>query len=77
MGEIGEAHGRSAGQVALRWLLDQPGVAAIPKASSHARRAENLDVFGFDLSDDERGRIAALSVRHLRTASPSFAPNWD
>ena len=38
LAEIGEAHGKSAGQVALRWLLDQPQVCALPKASSHGRR---------------------------------------
>lgn len=74
---IGARHGKSAGQVALRWLLDQPRVAAIPKASSHERRAENLDVFDFDLSDEERAQIAALSARHLRTADPPWAPEWD
>ena len=74
--EIGSEHGRSAGQVALRWLLDQPGVCALPKASSHGRRAENLDVFGFALSDDERARIDELD-RQMRTANPSFAPVWD
>ena len=76
LAEIGEAHGRSAGQVALRWLLDQPQVVALPKASSHERRAENLDVFGFELSDDERGRIAGLE-RGRRTADPPWAPDWD
>ncbi len=75
--EIGARHGKSAGQVALRWLLDQPNVAAIPKASSHARRAENLDVFDFDLTDDERAAVAGLSRRHLRTADPEWAPDWD
>lgn len=75
--EIGERHGKSAGQVALRWLLDQPNVVAIPKASSHARRAENLDVFDFELEDDERAMVAALSRRHLRTADPGWAPDWD
>jgi 2,5-diketo-D-gluconate reductase B len=75
--EIGGRHGKSAGQVSLRWLLDQPGVAAIPKASSHERRAQNLDVFDFDLDDEERGRVAALSQRHLRTADPPWAPAWD
>jgi 2,5-diketo-D-gluconate reductase B len=74
---IGARHGKSAGQVALRWLLDQPNVVAIPKASSHARRAENLDVFDFDLDDDERAAVAALSARRLRTADPDFAPAWD
>jgi 2,5-diketo-D-gluconate reductase B len=77
LAEIGARHGKSAGQVALRWLLDQPNVAAIPKASSHERRAENLDVFDFELDDDERGTVAALSRRHLRTAEPDWAPDWD
>ncbi|HXE46008.1 MAG TPA: aldo/keto reductase [Conexibacter sp.] len=75
--EIGARHGKSAGQVALRWLLDQPNVVAIPKASSHARRAENLDVFDFALDDDERAAVAALSERRLRTADPPWAPAWD
>ena len=74
--EIGEAHGKSAGQVALRWLLDQPQVCALPKASSHERRAQNLDVFDFALSGDEQARIDGLA-RGLRTANPSFAPQWD
>lgn len=75
--EIGARYGKSAGQVALRWLLDQPNVATIPKASSHERRAENFDVFDFDLDDDERGAVAALSRRHLRTGDPGWAPDWD
>jgi 2,5-diketo-D-gluconate reductase B len=74
--EIGEAHGKSVGQVALRWLLDQPRVCALPKASSHERRAQNLDVFDFALGDDERARIDALD-RQMRTGNPSFAPVWD
>lgn len=77
LAEIGAAHGKSAGQVALRWLLDQPNVAALPKASSHARRAENLDVFDFELGDDERAAIDALTERRLRTADPPWAPAWD
>jgi 2,5-diketo-D-gluconate reductase B len=74
--EIGAAHGKTAAQVALRWLLDQPNVAAIPKASSREHRAANLDIFDFELSDDERGRIAGLE-RGLRTIDPSWAPAWD
>jgi 2,5-diketo-D-gluconate reductase B len=59
--DIGAAHGKTPGQVALRWLLDHPNTCVIPKASSHERRAENLDVFDFDLSDEERTTIAALA----------------
>ena len=74
--EIAEAHGRSAGQVVLRWLLDQPNVAAIPKAFSQEHRAANLEVFDFELSDAQRGAIAGLE-RGGRTIDPSFAPAWD
>ena len=74
--EIGDAHGKTAGQVALRWLLDQPQVCAIPKASSHERRAENFEVFDFDLTEEERGRIDALP-KDERVIDPGFAPNWD
>lgn len=74
--EIADAHGRSAAQVVLRWLLDQPRVAAIPRASGHEHRAANLDVFGFELSDEERGAIAGLE-RGERTIEPSWAPAWD
>jgi 2,5-diketo-D-gluconate reductase B len=72
---IGEAHGKTAGQVALRWLLDQPRVSPIPKASSHERRVENFEVFDFTLSDAERAEIDALP-KDVRTANPSFAPDW-
>jgi 2,5-diketo-D-gluconate reductase B len=74
--EIGKAHGKSAGQVALRWLLDQPGVSPIPKASSHERRLENFGVFDFELTDEERERIDALP-KDVRTGDPDFAPDWD
>jgi 2,5-diketo-D-gluconate reductase B len=77
LAEIGARYGKSPAQVSLRWLLDQPNVATIPKASSHERRAENLDVFDFDLTDDERGAIADLSRRHLRTGDPEWSPRWD
>jgi 2,5-diketo-D-gluconate reductase B len=60
---IGEQYGKSASQVALRWLLDQPNLTVIPKTSSHDRRVENFDVFDFTLSDADRERIAALQRR--------------
>jgi diketogulonate reductase-like aldo/keto reductase len=75
--DIGAAHGKTAGQVALRWLIDQPKVVALPKSGSHENRAANLDVFDFDLNVDERARIAELALRQERTIDPSFAPDWD
>jgi diketogulonate reductase-like aldo/keto reductase len=54
---IGEQYGKTAAQVALRWLIQQEMVAAIPKASSRSHLEENFDVFDFELSDEEMGRI--------------------
>ena len=58
---IGQAHGKSVGQVVLRWLT-QRGVVVIPKSVRPERMRENLDVFDFVLTDDEREQIAALEV---------------
>jgi 2,5-diketo-D-gluconate reductase B len=58
--EIGEAHGKTPAQVALRWLVQQDKVAAIPKATSEDHLKSNLDIFDFDLSDEEMERIFAL-----------------
>ena len=74
---IGERHGKTAGQVALRWLLDQPGVSPIPKASSHERRRENFEVFGgFTLTDEDRAEIEKLP-KDGRTGNPPWAPDWN
>lgn len=73
--EIGRAHGRSAAQVALAWLIGQPGVAAIPKSTNPGRIRQNLAV-DFALTGEERARIDALA-RGLRTCAPPFSPDWD
>jgi diketogulonate reductase-like aldo/keto reductase len=73
---IGGRYGKTAGQVALRWLLDQPGVSPIPKASSHDRRQENFDVLDFTLDDEDRREIDGLP-KDVRTANPPWAPDWD
>lgn len=59
LGAIGERYGVSRAQVILRWHL-QLGVVPIPKSSSPERQYENLDLFGFDLTDDEMASITAL-----------------
>ena len=74
--EIAEAHGRTVAQVALRWLVQQDGVAAIPKSADPERREENLAVFDFALTDEEMARIAALN-RDERQIDPPFAPDWE
>ena len=59
--EIGEAHGKTAAQAALRWLIQQEKVSAIPKASSEDHLQANLDVFDFELAEAEMDRISSLS----------------
>jgi diketogulonate reductase-like aldo/keto reductase len=60
LADIGERHGKTAAQVALRWLVQQPSVVTIPKAASEAHLAENLDVFDFELTDEEMERVFDL-----------------
>jgi 2,5-diketo-D-gluconate reductase A len=59
--QIGNAHGKSVAQVVLRWLI-QRDVVVIPKSIRPDRMAENLDVFDFELDDDELAKIAALDT---------------
>jgi 2,5-diketo-D-gluconate reductase B len=58
--EIGESHGKTPAQVALRWLIQQEKVAAIPKAASEDHLRSNFDIFDFELSDEEMERIFTL-----------------
>jgi 2,5-diketo-D-gluconate reductase A len=61
LSRIGAAHGKSVAQVVLRWLI-QRQVAANPKSLRPERMAENLEVFDFQLTDEEMGRVAALDT---------------
>jgi diketogulonate reductase-like aldo/keto reductase len=73
---IGEARGKNAGQVTLRWLLQQ-GVAAIPRSSREANVEANLAVFDFALSDEEMAEISALARPDGRMIEPAGGPDWD
>jgi diketogulonate reductase-like aldo/keto reductase len=59
--EIARAHGKTAAQTIIRWHL-QIGNVVIPKSVTPARIAENFDVFGFELSDEQIDAIAALDA---------------
>lgn len=61
LSQIGEKHGKGVGQVALRYLMDL-GVIVIPKSSKAERMAQNIDVFDFELDDDDRAAIAGLDT---------------
>ena len=58
--EVGEAHSKTPAQVALRWLIQQEKVVAIPKAASEDHLKSNFDIFDFELSDEEMECIFAL-----------------
>lgn len=78
VGEIAKAHGKTHAQVCLRWLIQQPTVAAVPRALEEAHIEENLDVFDWSLGADEMRRISALRSRNVRIADPpERAPKWD
>lgn len=57
--EIAGRHGKTVGQVVLRWL-NQRNIVVIPKTVRKERMAENIDIFSFSLSDDEMSAITAL-----------------
>lgn len=73
---IGTKHGKSAAQVALRWLVQQDRVAAIPKSASAANLRANFDIFDFALDAEDLSAIAALSARE-RIVDLSGGPAWD
>jgi len=73
--QIGKRHGKTPAQVALRWLLQQERVAAIPKALKHEHLVSNLDIFDFELGHDEMRQIGQLQGNR-RLISPEFAPHW-
>ncbi|QBX38007.1 aldo/keto reductase [Brevundimonas sp. S30B] len=75
--DIAEAHGKTPGQVALRWLIQQD-VIAIPRTTKEIRARENFDIFDFNLTEDEMARIHALARPDGRIGDwldPAF--RWD
>lgn len=76
LARIAEKHGVTAMQVALKWLLDQDGVSAIPKAGRIASQRANLDAWNIALDDDDRQAIAGLP-KDQRLVNPAFGPQWD
>ena len=71
---IGSKYGKSAAQVALRWLT-QRGIVAIPKSSHKERMAQNFDIFDFTLTADEMAQITTMNQHDTGTinfADPQF-----
>lgn len=75
--ETAKAHGKTPVQVALRWLLQQDRVCAIPRSSSADHVKSNFDVFDFELGGEDVRRINGLRDKNHRLVDPDFAPDWD
>lgn len=78
LARIAKAHGKSAAQVSLRFLV-QRGIVVIPRTSRVERLSENFAVFDFALSEAEMAEIAGLARRDGRIVDYAYAgaPNWD
>jgi len=73
---IGQAHGKSSSQIALRYLV-QKGIVPIPRSANPDHLAANLAIFDFALSDAEMAEIGKLAKPDGRVVNPPHAPKWD
>jgi 2,5-diketo-D-gluconate reductase B len=76
MQEIARRRHLSVAQVALRWLVQQERVVAIPGAQNVSQLRENLAVLDVTLAGDEMAAISALD-RGTRIVDPPHGPKWD
>jgi 2,5-diketo-D-gluconate reductase B len=76
LARIGKAHGKTAAQVCLRYLMQQD-IVVIPRTSNPQRLAENFALFDFKLSMAEMNEIAALASPKGRIVQWSGSPGWD
>ena len=77
LNEIGDAYGKTAGQITLRWLIQQ-NVIAIPRTTKVSRAEESFNIFDFALTDEDMDRIHALARPDGRLGDwidPAF--KWD
>ena len=73
---IAAKHGASTAQIGLRWLLEQDGVAAIPRAGRRETQLENLQTATIALDDEDRAALARLP-KDRRVVQVEGAPVWD
>ena len=73
---IGKAHGKTAAQVSLRYLI-QRGLVAIPRSTKPEHLKANFEIFDFKLSDAEMAELKKLNDTNIRVVNPPHAPVWD
>ncbi len=75
---IAARHRKSPAQVALRWLVQQPGVVAIPRSSKPEHARANFEIWDFALDEREMAEISALASPAGRIVDiAGLAPEWD
>lgn len=78
LNDVAARHGKTAAQVALRWLVQQPDVIALSKTAREARLKENFAIFDFALTREEVAAIRNLARPDGRIVNPTgLAPEWD
>ena len=76
--EIAAEYGKTAPQIALRWILQRQGTIALFRADTPAQIAENINVFDFNLSDNHMAEIDRMTACHARYYEhPSMKKKWD
>jgi 2,5-diketo-D-gluconate reductase B len=73
---IGEKYGKTPYQISLRWLVQQNRVITIPKAASEDHQEQNMNIFDFELDEEEMEKISNLS-RNQRLIETRHSPYWD
>lgn len=73
--EIAAAHGKTVGQVVLRWNV-QRGVVVIPKSVHKVRIEENFQIWDFTLTEEEMQKISSLDLGYQGTAVKHFDPEF-
>jgi diketogulonate reductase-like aldo/keto reductase len=74
---IAEKYAKNEGQIALRWLIQQGNVSAIPKATSAAHIKGNIDIYDFTLTEMEMAAIFTLADHANEIHKPGWAPLWN
>ena len=75
---VAKSHGKTAAQVALKWLVQQPDMVVVPRALEYSEIKENIDIFDFELSENEINQISRLRDRNRRIVDPMVRrPVWD
>ena len=76
--DIAKFHGKTAAQVALKWLAQQPDMVVVPRALEYSEIKENIDIFDFELNENEMNQISGLRDLNHRIVDPTVRrPVWD